>query len=506
MQPMLIQPVLVPTMDNNSALDHNGQVPMYNVSNPYSIGKARNSGNSNVNVASLQMKVPPPGPAHLQSVSPSPLTMFSPTTPGHLNTPVEATKMNSMIPTPTNNANSDYWTNSMTGFHPLNYPRNDVAPSSTLNKYNPNSVHSHAYSYNNGHSHGHSHIHNHNHNNNNNHNHSHSHNHNYNHYYYNNNNNNNNNNSNNNNYAHNHIHGHSHTHNGHNTHTNISTNNINGNANNNNNSSNSNNNNTTGITSTRIMQATVTIAITVSIYNNNNNNTNNHSNHSIHSNHNNHSNIINNDNSTSNNNGNVSNNNTNTTSISTTTTATGATTNSNKYNKFAEGAEESSRPKDNTPKDRPLQERKYSYPIPDHPPFCVWLGNMPSSATEKHVADYFEQMGVTIKDVRWGRRQGAHTCCYIDFHNVEHMKIALQTIGSNHAPRFMRRSLKIDINEGIRVDRESAVTAVTKRPVKNKPRRNPHNAPTNHEIFVTTAHSSSHFKSRNQFSSSPTKT
>ncbi|ETO24341.1 hypothetical protein RFI_12817 [Reticulomyxa filosa] len=126
--------------------------------------------------------------------------------------------------------------------------------------------------------------------------------------------------------------------------------------------------------------------------------------------------------------------------------------------------------------------RTYSFPIPIRPPYCVWLGNMPSVATNKDVIEYLGKIGITIKDIRWGRRQGAHTCCYVDFHHVDDMKKVLETVDATNAPPFMCRQLKIDINEGIRVDRKSAVTAVTRNPLKNKTNKR---SPSNDDIYVT---------------------
>jgi len=155
--------------------------------------------------------------------------------------------------------------------------------------------------------------------------------------------------------------------------------------------------------------------------------------------------------------------------------------------------------------ERPLEPQNYSHPIPHHPPYCVWLGNMPSRATNKHVSEYFEQMGIAVKDIRWGRRLGAHTCCYVDFYNVENMKTALQTIDSIHSPRFMRRWLKIDINEGIRMDRESAVAAVAKRPLKIQNRYIAESECDNNEIFITTTDHGRRCKSIRDFISDPLK-
>jgi hypothetical protein len=139
-----------------------------------------------------------------------------------------------------------------------------------------------------------------------------------------------------------------------------------------------------------------------------------------------------------------------------------------------------------------LRQRNYSYPIPDRPPYCVWLGNMPSTAGDKDLVEYLGKMGVVMKDIRWGRRQGAHTCCYVDFYGVEDMKVVLETVDAPNAPRFMGRLLQIDINEGIRVDRESAVTAVTTRPLKNKSRRPTHGS-SNNEIYVTASRNHAKF-------------
>jgi len=116
--------------------------------------------------------------------------------------------------------------------------------------------------------------------------------------------------------------------------------------------------------------------------------------------------------------------------------------------------------------------RSYSYPVPDTEPFCVWLGNLPAEAAPCDIVAYLEPLGVEPKDIRFGRiHKNKYTCAYVDFHSQEDMKSALRSIDTTTAPLFMGRQVEIDINEGIVVDREAAVTCTSSASSLNSPFR-----------------------------------
>mmetsp|Transcript_21807 Transcript_21807/g.35029 ORF Transcript_21807/g.35029 Transcript_21807/m.35029 type:complete len:745 (-) Transcript_21807:287-2521(-) len=118
-------------------------------------------------------------------------------------------------------------------------------------------------------------------------------------------------------------------------------------------------------------------------------------------------------------------------------------------------------------------KRTYSYPLPDHAPFCVWLGNLPAEAKPSHIVSFLEPVGIEPKDVRFGRiHKNKYTCAYVDFYSKEDMKKALLSIDATNAPEFMGRKVEIDINEGIVVDREAAVTCTSSASSLNSPFRN----------------------------------
>merc|ERR1712137_1133400 len=87
-----------------------------------------------------------------------------------------------------------------------------------------------------------------------------------------------------------------------------------------------------------------------------------------------------------------------------------------------------------------------------------------------HIVKYLEPLGIDPKDIRFGRiHKNKYTCAYVDFHCKEDMKMALQSIDCTNAPLFMGRQVEIDINEGIVVDRESAVTCTSSASSLNSP-------------------------------------
>eukprot|EP01084_Bolivina_argentea_P196422 336698_1 len=125
-------------------------------------------------------------------------------------------------------------------------------------------------------------------------------------------------------------------------------------------------------------------------------------------------------------------------------------------------------------------KRTYSYPLPDVEPFCVWLGNLPAEAKPSDIVSYLEPLQVQPRDIRFGRiHKNKYTCAYVDFYNKLDMQAALQSIDCSAAPLFMGRQVEIDINEGIVVDREAAVTCTSSSSALNSPFRPQKNAPNN---------------------------
>ena len=111
----------------------------------------------------------------------------------------------------------------------------------------------------------------------------------------------------------------------------------------------------------------------------------------------------------------------------------------------------------------------YSYPMPESEPFCVWLGNLPATATSSDVVKYLEPMKIEPRDIRFGRvyKKGPYRCAFVDFYNKEDMRMALESISSPDAPLFMDRLIEIDIN--VSKASKPSPNGSSFRPVTNNP-------------------------------------
>ncbi|OQS06615.1 hypothetical protein THRCLA_01342 [Thraustotheca clavata] len=97
-------------------------------------------------------------------------------------------------------------------------------------------------------------------------------------------------------------------------------------------------------------------------------------------------------------------------------------------------------------------ERREKLPVPDHPPFKCYVGNIPFQTTENDLADYFQGLNVVDvqipNDFQTGRSKGF---AYVEFGDRDSIEQALTADGD----MFRSRPLRIDV-AGERKPRDSS--------------------------------------------------